>query len=65
MNGSALPLKPNRVYQIATEVCELFQQQIDALQHGLAEAEIELYLERRGRIQALQAEMRASQTEPL
>ena len=65
MNGSALPLNPNRVYQIAAEVCELFQQQIDALQHGLAEAEMEQYLERRGRIYELRAELKASQTEPL
>ena len=59
MNGSALPLKPNRVHQIAAEICELFQQEIDALQHGLAEVDMEPYLERRARIYELRAELKA------
>ena len=52
-------LGPDRVHDIATEVCELFQQQIDALQSGLAEAETEQYQKRRVQIQELLAELKA------
>jgi hypothetical protein len=53
MNGTRPRPAPPGVHQIANELCELYQEQIDALQRGAAEAEVEQYLERRKRIDEL------------
>lgn len=59
MNESSSRLRPRRVCQIADDVCELVQQQMDVLQQGLAEGELDQYLERRKQIHELQVELKA------
>lgn len=59
MNGTRPRPTPPGVNQIANELCELYQEQIDALQRGLAEAEMEQYLERRRQIDGLRARLEA------
>jgi hypothetical protein len=44
-------------YQIANELIELYQQQMDALQRDPSEAEHEEYLERRRQINELRMEL--------
>jgi hypothetical protein len=58
MNGTAPGVRRRSVDDLSKEVCELFGQQFDALQRGLAEDELEQYLERRGRIHQLQTELK-------
>lgn len=58
MNESAPRSKPRRTHQIANELCGLVQQQMDALQQGLAEDDLQEYLDRRGQIDDLQAQLR-------
>ncbi len=58
MNGIAPRIRPRTVDDLSNQVCELFGQQFDALQQGLAEDELEPYLERRRRIHQLQTELK-------
>lgn len=64
MNLTASRSRPRSVNQIATELCGLVQQQIDALQAGLAEDDLKEYLLRRGQIDELQAQLRALRPRP-
>ena len=64
MNLNAPRPGPRRTHQIANEICGLVQQQIDALQHGLAEDDLQEYLERRGQIDELQAQVRPLRRRP-
>jgi hypothetical protein len=64
MNESAPRPKPRRIRQIAVEVCALFQQEIDTLQLGLTEEEVEPYLERRRQIHELQTELETLRRRP-
>jgi hypothetical protein len=59
MNRTAPRSRPRSVNQISNEACGLVQQQIDALQEGLAEDDLKEYLERRGHLDELQAQLRA------
>lgn len=59
MNETVPRSRPRSVNQISNEVCGLVQQQIDALQAGLAEDDLKEYFERRGDINQLQAQLRA------
>jgi hypothetical protein len=58
MNETSARVRPRWVHQIANEVCELVQQQVDVLQRGLAEDDLSEYLARRERIDNLQVEAR-------
>jgi hypothetical protein len=58
MNEISPRVRRRTVDDLSNELCELFGQQFDALQQGLAEVELEQYLERRGRIHQLQTELR-------
>ncbi len=64
MNGVAARIRRRSVPDIANELCDLFALQFDRLQQGLAEDELEEYLERRKRIHQLQSEMEASVSRP-
>jgi hypothetical protein len=64
MNERARIGTPRWVHQIANDICGLVQQQIDALQHGLVEADLQEYLERRGQIDKLQGEVRNLRRQP-
>ena len=56
MNENPVGTRPN-ISQIANELCELYQLQIDTLQQGtlagLAQAELKLYRERQEQIREL------------
>ena len=58
MNAVTPRVRQRGVQDLANELCELFGQQFDALQRGLAEDDLEQYLERRGRIHQLQTELK-------
>jgi hypothetical protein len=64
MNETPPRPSPRRTHEIANELCGLVQQQIDALQHGLAEADLKDYLERRTQIDKLQAQVRTLRRRP-
>jgi hypothetical protein len=64
MNASTPRIRPRRPYQIANELCELFQQQFDALQQGLAEGELDQYLQRRRQIDELQTQLKTLSPRP-
>jgi len=59
MNGVTPRVRQRGSRDLAIELCELFREQFEALQRGLAEDELEQYLERRGRIHQLQIELKA------
>jgi hypothetical protein len=64
MNDVESRLRTRGVHDLSNELCEIFEQQFDALQHGLAELELEQYLERRRRIHQLQTELKTSVHRP-
>jgi hypothetical protein len=64
MKVSAPRPGPRRTREISIELCGLVQQQIDALQHGLAEADLQDYLERRAQIDKLQAQVKTLRRRP-
>jgi len=64
MNGISPRVRPRNVDDISNEVCDLFGQQFDALQQGLAEDELEQYLQRRRRIHQLQTELKTLAPRP-
>ena len=64
MNETAPRPRPRWVRQIANELCGLVQEQIDALQRGLGENDLQEYLERSGQIDKLQAEVRTLHRRP-
>jgi hypothetical protein len=57
MNGSGLPTTPRTAQQIAQELCQLFQEQIDDLQQGSDPPDLERYLKRRERIAELEMQL--------
>ena len=58
-NEMSARVRPRWVHQIAQEVCELVQQQVDALRRqGLAEGDLPEYMARREQIDKLQVELR-------
>jgi hypothetical protein len=64
MNGIAPRLKQRNVYELANELCQLFDEQFDALQQHLTDVELERYLERRSRIHQLQTELKGMASRP-
>jgi polyhydroxyalkanoate synthesis regulator phasin len=62
---SGARLTPRGIHEIAHELCELFQQQIDDLQQGLDLVNLEPYSHRHERITELEAELRALRRSPL
>jgi hypothetical protein len=50
--------------QLADELCELFQQQIDTLKRGSSAEEMEQYLHRREQIDELHAQLKALRPPP-
>jgi hypothetical protein len=64
MNETSPRPRPRCARQIANEVCGLVQQQIDALQQGLGEGDLQEYLERREQINELQAEVKTLHRRP-
>jgi len=64
MSGSGVPSGPLRIHQIAHDLCELFQQQIDDLQQGTDLLNLEKYLRRRGRINELEVQLRTLRRRP-
>jgi translation initiation factor 2B subunit (eIF-2B alpha/beta/delta family) len=64
MSRSAPSRRPRGAVRIARELCELFQQQIDALQQGLEEDNLEQYLERHAQIVECEAQLRALRRQP-
>jgi hypothetical protein len=54
MNASRLPITPRTPRQIAQELCQLFQEQIDDLQRGSDLPNLERYLKRREQIAELE-----------
>jgi hypothetical protein len=58
MNGISRAT-PSHVRQIASELCDLLQQQFDTLQRGLDEEEMERYLEIREQINGLRGKLEA------
>ena len=59
MTGVAPRLRERDVYHLAHELCELHEQQFDAIRRDVAAVEFEDYKERRKRINQLQIKMRA------
>jgi hypothetical protein len=55
---------PTHVRQIASELCDLLQQQFDTLRRGLDEEEMERYLELREQIDDLRAKLEALRPRP-
>jgi hypothetical protein len=64
MNGDSRSLRRRSPNDLSNEICELFGQQFAALHQGLAEVELEQYLERRRRIHELHTELKASVPQP-
>jgi hypothetical protein len=68
MNDAASKLTPRSIYYIANKLGELYQWQINTLQHGtlagLPQAEIKQYEARKRRIADLQAELKTCGTPP-
>jgi hypothetical protein len=64
MNRSASPSRPPSIRQIARELCQLFQLQIDALQQGLDEDNFEQYLQRHQQIVDLEALLKTLRHRP-
>jgi hypothetical protein len=64
MKGRAPRATSSNINQIANELCELFQQQIDTLQRGMAETDKEEYLQRRRQIREWQAQLKARRPRP-
>jgi hypothetical protein len=58
MNEVSPRVRRRGIDELSSEVCELFEQQFDALQQDLSEVELEQYLERRRRIHQLQTELK-------
>lgn len=58
MNDVALRLRLRTVFDIATDLCELYGEQFDALQQGPEEVDSQQYQERRGRIHQLHTELK-------
>ena len=56
--------RPGHVRQIASELCDLLQQQFDALRRGLDEEEMERYLQVREQIDDLRAKLEALRPRP-
>jgi hypothetical protein len=68
MNERSQKSRPRNIYQIANDLCELYQQQIDTLQGGtlagLSKAESAQYSERQRKIRELQAALKKSKPRP-
>jgi hypothetical protein len=64
MNGIVPRLKQHSIYELANELCKLFDEQFDALQQDLTDVELEQYLERRSRIHQLQIELKGIVSRP-
>jgi hypothetical protein len=64
MNETSPRVGRRSIDDLSKEVCELFGQQFEALEQGLAEVELEQYLERRRRIHQLQMELKSSVRRP-
>jgi len=64
MNETTPRVGRRSIDDLSKEVCELFAQQFEALEQGLAEVELEQYLERRRRIHQLQMELKSSVRRP-
>jgi hypothetical protein len=64
MNEVSQRLRKRSADDLSNELCELFGQQFDALKQGLAEVELEQYLERRRRIHQLQVELKTLVPQP-
>jgi hypothetical protein len=64
MNERPRSATPRWVHQIANEISGLVQQQIDTLQQGLVEGDLQEYIERRGQIDKLQGEVRNLRRQP-
>jgi hypothetical protein len=64
MNETSPRVGRRSIDDLSKEVCELFGQQFEALEQGLAEVELEQYLERRRRIRQLQMELKSSVRRP-
>ena len=64
MNRSAPPSRAPSVRQIARELCQLFQLQIDTLQQGLQEEDFEHYLQRHQQILDLEALLKTLRRRP-
>jgi hypothetical protein len=64
MNGDSRSLRRRSANDLSNEICGLFGQQFAALHQGLAEVELDQYLERRKRIDELQTELKASVPQP-
>jgi hypothetical protein len=63
MNGSHFQSTARSVHDIANELCELYQLQIEALQQATT-AEMEKYIQRRDRIAELRARLEALRQRP-
>ncbi len=64
MNGIVPRLKQHSIYELANELCKLFDEQFDALRQDLTDVELERYLERRSRIHQLQIELKGIVSRP-
>lgn len=64
MNGIVPRLRQHSIYELANELCKLFDEQFDALQQHLTDVELERYLERRSRIHQLQIELKGIVSRP-
>lgn len=60
--------RPHRIHQVANELCNLYQQQVDTLQQGtlagLAEAELKQYSEVKRKTRELQAALKTLRPRP-
>jgi hypothetical protein len=67
MNDAAPKLPTPNIYGVAKRLCQLYQEQVDALQYGtiagLPERDLKQYVERRRQIGELQAELCASSSQ--
>ena len=59
MNNSELAVNRRKLYEVASELCDLFQNQIDILRRGLTATGMEQYLNKKRQIQDLQAELKS------
>lgn len=57
-------LRRRSANDLSNEICELFGEQFAALHQGLAEVELDQYLDRRRRIHELQTELKESIPQP-
>jgi hypothetical protein len=65
MNGSERRPRVLTLYEIADQLCDLFQRQFDALENGiLVQSERERYLQRREQIAELQVTLKGLRAPP-